>query len=333
MTKIDPEIAENDGFSRYFPQNGSRPFPVDTSCRRELDSPHGSMNPLGLMFLDGTALLAGLAIVLGAGALFVRFGTGLLRPVLTVLLIAGFAAVFLSAVPLPKGLFIVWTALVLVVLGLGNWSDAAPALRFRAFAVLLAASLVLLLAEVPHLRSPRIRVDAGQPLYVVGDSISAGIGSGERCWPEVLAAATSLRVVNLAEPGATTQSALAQIPRIAESNAVVMLEIGGNDLLDRKGAAPFESHLNELVSALRASGHDVAMFELPLFPLQAAYGRAQRAVAKRHAVALIPRRHFARVIGMPDGTLDGLHLTQQGHDEMARRVAALLRIEPAPKPD
>ena len=291
------------------------------------------MNPLGLMFLDGTALLAGLALVLGAGALFVRSGTGLLRPISTVLLLVGLAVVLLSAVPLPQGLFVLWSALALVVLGLGNWSAAAPALRLRAFAVLCAVTAAILLAEVPHLRSPRIRVDAGQALYVVGDSISAGIGSGERCWPEVLAAATTLRVVNLAEPGATTQSALAQIPRIAESNAVVLLEIGGNDLLDRKGAATFESHLDELVSALRADGHDVAMFELPLFPFQTAYGRAQRAVAKRHAVALIPRRHFARVLGMPDGTLDGLHLAQRGHDEMARRVAALLRIESAPKPD
>ena len=38
------------------------------------------------------ALLAGLAVVLAAGALFVRSGTGLLRPVLTVLTLAGLAA-------------------------------------------------------------------------------------------------------------------------------------------------------------------------------------------------------------------------------------------------
>lgn len=276
------------------------------------------------MFLDGTALFAGLALVLGAGALFFRFGKGMLRPISTVLLLVGIAVVLLSAVPLPKGLFILWSALALVVLGLGNWSDAAPALRTRAFAVLLAASSIIVLMEVPHLRSPRIRVDAKQPLYVVGDSISAGIGSGERCWPEVLAAATSLRVVNLAEPGATAQSALDQIPRIAESNAVVLLEIGGNDLLDRKGAATFEAHLDKLVSVLCADGHEIAMFELPLFPFQNAYGRAQRAVAKRHGIALIPRRHFAHVLGMPAGTLDGLHLTQTGHEEMARSVEALL---------
>ena len=291
------------------------------------------MNPLGLMFLDGTALFAGLAVVLAAGAMFVRSGTGLLRPISTVLLLAGFAAVLLSAVPLPSWLYALWILPAGAVLVLGNLPGAAPVLRFRAFGALCAASLFLLLAEAPHLRAPRIRLAADQSVYVVGDSISAGIGSGERCWPEVLAASTSLRVVNLAVPGATTQSALAQLPRIAESNAVVLLEIGGNDLLDRKDAATFETHLDKLVSVLRANGHAVATFELPLFPFQNAYGRAQRAVAKRHAVALIPRRHFARVLGMRDGTLDGLHLTQKGHDEMARRVAALLRIESEPKPD
>ena len=283
------------------------------------------MNPLGLMFLDGTALFAGLALVLAAGAVFIRSGTGLLRPISTVLLLAGLAAVLLSAVPLPGWLYALWILPAAAVLVLGNLSGATPVLRFRAFCALFAVSVLLLLAESPHLRSPRIRINAGQSLCVVGDSISAGIGSGERCWPEVLAAATSLRVANLAVPGATTQSALAQLPRIAESNAVVLLEIGGNDLLDRIDAATFEAHLDQLVSVLRAGGHAVAMFELPLFPFQNAYGRAQRAVAKRHAVALIPRRHFARVLGMKNGTLDGLHLTQKGHDEMARRVAALLR--------
>lgn len=288
------------------------------------------MNPLGIMFLDGTALFAGVALVLGAGALFIRSGTGILRPILTVLLLAGLAAGLLSAVPLPGGLYALWVLPAVAVLVLGNLPGAAPFLRFRAFAVLFAATAILLLAEGPRLRSPSLRIEAGQTINVVGDSISAGLGTGERCWPEVLASATSLRLVNLAEPGATVQSAKTQLQRITEPGAFVLLEIGGNDLLDRKGAETFETHLEELVSSLRASGHEVAMFELPLFPFQTAYGRAQRAVAKRNAVALIPRRHFARVLGMPDGTLDGLHLTQKGHDEMARRVAALLRIKNPP---
>ena len=35
----------------------------------------------------------------------------------------------------------------------------------------------------------------------------------------------------------------------------------------------------------------------------------------------------------PDDTRDGLHLTQKGHDEMARRVAGLLRFEATPRAD
>lgn len=287
------------------------------------------MNPIGLSFLDGSALFARLTLVGVAGALFIRFGTGFLRPFLTLLLLAGLAAVLLSAVPLPGWLYLIWILPAGAILIFGNWPGASALLRFHAFAVLFAATLVILLAEGPRQRSPRIPVEAGQTLYVAGDSISAGLNTGERCWPEVLAAATSLRVVNLAEPGATVESALAQLRKIAKPGALVLLEIGGNDLLDRTAPSVFETRLAKLVSALRAVDHRILMFELPLFPFQNAYGQAQRSVAIRCQIPLFPRRHFARVLGLKDGTLDGLHLTQKGHDEMARRVASLLRIEGA----
>jgi hypothetical protein len=44
-------------------------------------------------------------------------------------------------------------------------------------------------------------------------------------------------------------------------------------------------------------------------------------------VALIPKRILLSVIEAADATVDSLHLTQQGHDEMAAAVWALL--EPA----
>lgn len=181
------------------------------------------------------------------------------------------------------------------------------------------------MAEIPRHRSPTLRLPPATPVVVIGDSISSGIGTGERPWPEVLADRLARPVVNLARPGATAQSARDQVRAMAGPGAFVLLEIGGNDLLNRSGSAAFEQHLDNLLADLRAGGHDVWMFELPLFPFQNAYGRGQRAAARRHGTGLIPKRHFARVLGMDRGTLDGLHLTQQGHDEMARRVARMVR--------
>jgi acyl-CoA thioesterase-1 len=71
----------------------------------------------------------------------------------------------------------------------------------------------------------------------------------------------------------------------------------------------------------------VAMFELPIPPLYEGFGRVQRDLASRYGVALIPKRILLSVIEAADATVDSLHLTQQGHDEMADVVWALL--EPA----
>jgi len=231
-------------------------------------------------------------------------------------------------VPLPGWAYTLWTLAALFLLASGQWPNASVPLRLSAYAAVFAASLGLLAWEWPSVLSPALRIPPSASLVVIGDSISSGVGSGERTWPMVLADRLERPVVNLARPGATALSAREQVQGIAEPEAFVLLEIGGNDLLKRIGAAAFEQHLDALLADLRNGRHDVWMFELPLFPLQNAYGRAQRAAARRHDIGLIPRRHFARVLGMENGTLDSVHLTQQGHDEMARRLATLIQTAP-----
>jgi lysophospholipase L1-like esterase len=64
--------------------------------------------------------------------------------------------------------------------------------------------------------------------------------------------------------------------------------------------------------------------ELPLFPFQNAIGQAQRAIAATYGAALLPKWCFAKALGMEEGTLDGLHLSQTGHNEMARILAGAM---------
>jgi lysophospholipase L1-like esterase len=185
----------------------------------------------------------------------------------------------------------------------------------------------LCLAEAPYHRRPSIAIRKGQTIYILGDSISAGAGTKERCWPSVLADVAPLSVANLAEPGATTRSAIKQAQHITKPNSVVLLEIGGNDVLGGGDAVAFRSSLDSLVSSLCSRGHQVIMFELPLFPFRNAFGKAQRNVAAKRGAVLLPKRLLARVLGLEGGTLDGLHLSQKGHDALARRIAELLVIE------
>jgi lysophospholipase L1-like esterase len=66
------------------------------------------------------------------------------------------------------------------------------------------------------------------------------------------------------------------------------------------------------------------MFELPLPPFRADCGRAQRRLAAQYGAVLIPRRFFARVLAEPENTVDGIHLSRQGHERMAEMMASLL---------
>ncbi len=75
----------------------------------------------------------------------------------------------------------------------------------------------------------------------------------EDCWPTVLANLTLLRVVNLAQPRATVATALNQAKAIKEPRSLVIVEIGGNDLLGETDASVFHSNLDTLVSSLRLS--------------------------------------------------------------------------------
>jgi acyl-CoA thioesterase-1 len=283
------------------------------------------MNPILLRFTDGTTFFVGLALVLGTEALLFRFHARVLRPVLTVLALVGAILVVISATPLPLWMYAMWGIPALAGLVLGNRSEASVRLRWAAGAALLVSTAGLCLAELPYRSMPHLVVEKAATVYVIGDSISAGIGTTERCWPTMLEEMTGLRVVNLAQPGAKVANAAVQAKRIVTPNSVVIVEIGGNDLLGGTDAAAFRDQLDSLISSLRAAQHQILIIELPLIPFMNDYGKAQRSIAARYGATLLPKRVFAKVLGTRNGTLDGLHLSQEGHSAMARGIAEVLQ--------
>ncbi|MHB1033357.1 MAG: SGNH/GDSL hydrolase family protein [Pirellulales bacterium] len=285
------------------------------------------MNPILLSFADGTSFFVGLAMVLVADLLLLRFRVRGLRAVLTALALTGTIFVVISATPLSLWAYGAWLAAAMAALVVGSSATSSRRRRIAAALAVLVVTAGLCSAEIPHHILPRVTVPTGTTIYVVGDSISAGVGTKDHCWPTVLNEITGFSVVNLAEAGATVRSAGKQVKRIPKPHAVVVLEIGGNDLLGGTDATTFRSQLAALVCSLRSDQHQVLMVELPLFPFQNAFGSAQRDVAAEYGVAMLPKRCLTRVLGTTNGTLDGLHLSQEGHDAMAEIVREVLDRE------
>ena len=282
------------------------------------------MNRIILGFADGSMFFAGLLLSTGALWLLICARIRLGRPALNVTAIVGMVAVVASATPMPLWAYFVWIISAVSALVLVNRTASSTRSQVLSCSVVLMATVALCVAELPNRRLPELRVPEGTTVYVLGDSISAGVGTRERCWPSVLEEMTHLRTVNLARPGATVEGAIAQAKGIVHPHGIVIVEIGGNDLLGGTNASVFHEQLDTLVSALCADQHSVLLLELPLFPFQNAFGQAQRAVARKHGVTLLPKLYFARVLGTDNGTLDGLHLSQAGHDAMASTIADVL---------
>jgi hypothetical protein len=89
----------------------------------------------------------------------------------------------------------------------------------------------------------------------------------------------------------------------------------------------FFVQLDELLGKVKSKNNQIAMFELPLLPFWNFFGSDQRILAKKYNVTLIPKNYLVKVFASKGDTIDGLHLSQKGHNELAKSVYNLLKIE------
>ena len=169
-------------------------------------------------------------------------------------------------------------------------------------------------------RVPVLKGERNSDLVIIGDSISAGIGDRVQSWPSVMNQMAGVKIKNLSKPGAAIADGLAMADRVIPEDRLILIELGGNDLIAGQPSAAYETTLEKVLAKLAAPGRTQVMFELPLVPTMVGYGQAQRRLARKYGVWLIPKRCFTKVISGEDATSDGLHLTDVG----ARRMAALV---------
>ena len=127
-------------------------------------------------------------------------------------------------------------------------------------------------------------------------------------------------MIDISHIGETAASALKRARTQSIESSVVLVEIGGNDILGSTTTTEFARDLDALLAYLEAPDRQVIMFELPLPPFCHEFGRIQRMSAAKHNVTLIPKRVFLSVIAGSESTLDTIHLSQSGHQFMADMV-------------
>ena len=282
----------------------------------------------GKSFFPGAGLLV-IALILA------RPGKNVRIFISYVLLVIAAFMIVLSATPLPVWFYALWVVSVLCHFLLrGHKKTVKRVVGGAAIGLCVIAVSI----ELPFHFQPNLKRGDFERVYIIGDSISAGIGGkDERPWPEIFRDEYGIEVNDLSVAGATVTTALKQAGQIDRPaspdsrasrggpDAMVFIEIGGNDLFENTPYNLFEESLSQILRKATESGRLVVMLELPLRPRDIRYGRVQRRLAEKYGVVLVPKHFFAGIFATKGATIDLVHLSPAGHRLMAERAWNLLK--------
>ncbi len=266
----------------------------------------------GKSFFFGLLLLV-IAMIIPSKKIWMKYLSYLLRTL-------GLLFVVLSSTPLHPLFYVLG-----LILLLGSSFKSKRQVYFKMLFMFFAFLLTFI--EIPFHILPDVSTSDADRIYVVGDSISSGMGNkDEKTWPVLLSEKLHIATENLSIAGATAESALKQqVPKVSGKGNLVFLEIGGNDLLNYNSPEKYETALTEIIQQFQASSNQIVWFELPLLPQYYPYGRIQRKLARKYDITLIPKSVMANVFGTLGATSDGMHLTPNGHEMMAHEIYKLIQ--------
>ena len=170
-------------------------------------------------------------------------------------------------------------------------------------------------------------------MLVLGDSLSYGMGANQgEDYPTLLAKSTGWNVINEGIPGDTSTGGLQRLPALLEAHQpkLLILELGGNDLLHQTAPAEITSNLKAILSAAKAQGTQTVLVAIPeISPLKAAVGNLSdhplyESVAKETATPLITDV-FSEVLSDRDLKSDQIHANAKGYAVVSEKMRETLK--------
>lgn len=176
-------------------------------------------------------------------------------------------------------------------------------------------------------------------LLVVGDSISAGYGlaNKSRGWVALLEQRLAqrcdgLRVVNASVSGDTTADGLKRLPPLLEryQPALVVLELGGNDGLERLSLVAMKRNFRQMIRWSREAGARVVLLGVYMPPsygwlYQSRFASAMVEVADDMDVPLLPHLLMGIYFRPELMQADGLHPSAAGHSRLLFNAMTVIR--------
>lgn len=136
----------------------------------------------------------------------------------------------------------------------------------RRFILICFAAACIVATGCGRTPAPLPKIDAGATIVAFGDSLTFGTGaSPDESYPAVLERLIERKVVRSGVPGEVTGEGLARLPEVLDEfqPQLVILCLGGNDLLRHLDETAAVSNLRAMIMLAREKGAAVVMLAPP----------------------------------------------------------------------
>jgi acyl-CoA thioesterase-1 len=164
-------------------------------------------------------------------------------------------------------------------------------------------------------------------ILAFGDSITSGVGAppGES-YPEILQGLINRKIIKSGIPGETSGEGLVRLPGELATHRpkLVLLCLGGNDLLRKMDLEKTARNLSRMVLMIRNSGAEVVIIGVPKPGLVLSTARFYKTISEDMRVPL-EGSLLADILGDSKLKADAIHPNAEGYERLAEGLADFLR--------